>query len=254
MKASSCTRVKVVLPAYNEAANIPPLMEELLFLRSEGLDLSVLLADDGSTDGTSAAALDFEGRLPLTISRSEKNLGLGETFARGMLAAVEEDCSDVIVCMDADDSHRPSQIPLLLEAIEASADVAIASRYRAGARIRGVPLHRKVLARGLSMMFQLFHPVEGVRDYSTSFRAYRRELLERVLAEDGEAIFDRDGFGCMVALLVRLDAHGAVFAEVPVELGYDRKRGASKMSLVPTVAHNLRVLIGAQRKKGKRRR
>lgn len=243
----------MVLPAFNEAENLPSLFRGLIELSSE-TDLSVLLVDDGSTDGTASAARRFEKDLPVTVLVNERNLGLGETFARGMLAAIER-CrdGDVIVCMDADDSHRPANIPALLELVDAGADVAIASRYRTGARVRGVPAHRKVLARGLSVMFRIAHPVRGVRDYSTSFRAYRRGLFTRALGRYGDDLFDREGFGCMVALLLRLCALGAVFAEAPVDLRYDCKRGGSKMPLISTISHNLRVLLGAAARTSGRR-
>lgn len=237
--------VMVVLPAFNEAENIPALLEELeRERRRSGLPISVLLVDDGSADSTSEVARRFAGDLPLTIERHEENRGLGEAFARGMLLAIDSSpTGGVIVCMDADDSHRPSQIPSLIEAIEAGADVAIASRFRKGARVRGVPLHRRGLSRGLSWLFRLVRPVAGVRDYSTGFRAYRVQTLREAVAARGDDTFDREGFGCMVALLVTLADLGARFVEVPVDLRYDRKRGGSKMNVGAATLHNLRILI-----------
>lgn len=235
--------VHVVLPAYEEAENLPALLtalrETLAGLRQPA---QVLLVDDGSRDATAAVAQGFAPALPITIVRHDRNLGLGRTLADG-LARVLADAADgdAIVTMDADDTHPPAVIPSLLAALEAGADVAVASRYVAGARLQGVPLRRRLLSRAAARLVRLVAPDPGARDVTCGFRAYRAAALRRATARYGRLV-EADGFACMLDLLLKLRAVGARIAEVPIDLRYDRKRGASKLRVGRTVTETLRVL------------
>jgi dolichol-phosphate mannosyltransferase len=248
-------RVWIVLPAYNEAANLPALLAHLDALAAETykLELHVLVVDDGSTDGTAAAASRAAGALPVEVIRNETNRGLAETFLRGMTkAAALAAPGDVVVCMDADNSHVPGQILRMIRGIHEGRDVVIASRYQPGAVVRGVPWSRRVLSRGMSVLFRIVCPIEGVRDYSCGYRAYRAEFLQGVLALLGERPLAEDGFACMVEMLLHLARNGAIFGEIPLVLRYDRKVGASKMEVGRTVARTLVVLARARLTRGQR--
>ena len=236
--------VLLVLPAFNEAPNLTPLLEaaERLTASRPGFALKVLVVDDGSSDDTAAVARK-ERALPVELVQHPKNLGLAAALRTGLLAACERARpDDVVVVMDADNSHLPEQIPELLRGIDQGAQVAIASRFRRGAQVHGVPRRRQLLSYGMSWLFRAVNPVPGVRDYSCGFRAYRAELLQRAWREQGERLFAQEGFACMVALLLRLKAQGARFVEVPLVLRYDRKAGASKMKVGSTVARTLLLL------------
>ena len=235
--------VHVVLPACDEAENLPALLTALKeVLAGLGQPARVLLIDDGSRDATAAIAEGFAPVLPIATVRHDRNLGLGRTLADG-LARVLADAADgdAIVTMDADDTHPPAVIPSLLAALEAGADVSIALRYVAGARLRGVPLGRRFLSRAAARLVRLAAPVPGVRDVTCGFRAYRAAALRRAAARYGRLV-EADGFACMLDLLLKLRAIGARIAEVPIDLRYDRKRGASKLRIGRTVAETLRVL------------
>jgi dolichol-phosphate mannosyltransferase len=239
-------RVWIVLPAFNEAKNLPALLARFRELADEGyrLDLRVLVVDDGSADDTGAVALREAGPLAVEVLRNETNRGLAETFMRGMLeAARRAGPGDVVVCMDADNSHVPGQILRMVREIQEGRDVVIASRYRSGSVVRGVPWLRRFLSRGMSVLFRIVFPIGGVRDYSCSYRAYRAELLQRALAAQGEGLFAQDGFACMVGILLHLAREDAVFGEVPLVLRYDQKLGESKMRVGRTVLRTLQLLV-----------
>jgi dolichol-phosphate mannosyltransferase len=239
-------RVWIVLPAYNEAANLPVVVRRFRELADESyrLDVHVIVVDDGSTDGTGPAAVSAAGSLPLDVIRHEPNRGLAQTFMRGMTeATARAGQGDIVVCMDADNSHIPGQIPRMIQGIQEGRDVVIASRYRPGAVIRGVPWVRRMLSHGMSILFRLIYPIQGVRDYSCGYRAYRAELLKSALAVRPEQLFAADGFACMVGMLLHLERHDALFGEVPLVLRYDQKQGASKMKVGLTVVRTLRVLM-----------
>lgn len=239
-------RVWIVLPAYNEAGNLPALFARLRELADEAyrVELRVVVVDDGSTDDTAALALREAGPLPVELIRNGTNRGLAVTFMRGMIAAAHQAAAgEIVVCMDADNSHMPGQIPRMIQEIQEGRDVVIASRYRPGAVVRGVPWLRRVLSRGMSVLFQIVFPIAGVRDYSCGYRAYRAELLQKALADQGERLFAQDGFACMVGILIHLSRAGAVIGEVPLVLRYDQKLGESKMKVGRTVLRTLGLLV-----------
>lgn len=233
----------VVLPAYNEAEALPPLLHSLSVLAGS-IRLRVVLVDDGSTDGTGDVAREFAGRLDLTVLPHPRNLGL----AAAMRTGLEHACGlaspgDAIVTMDADNTHCPEQIPDLLEALGDGADVAIASRYAAGASQAGVPPHRALLSAGVGWLLRLRFGLPGVRDYSCGYRAYRAGLLQRALAAYGPRLIESQGFVVMTELLVKLAPFRPVIAEIPLQLRYDRKVGPSKMPAVRTVLAYLRLVL-----------
>ena len=239
-------RVWIVLPAYNEALNLPALLHGLHELAEQTyrLELRVLVVDDGSTDGTGTVALAQADSLSVEVLRNEMNLGLSETFLKGMTEAVQRSSpGDIVVCMDADNSHIPGQILRMVREIQEGRDVVIASRYRSGSVVRGVPPLRRLLSRGMSVLFRIVFPIEGVRDYSCGYRAYRAGLLQKALAVRSDRLFAKDGFACMVGMLLHLARHDAVFGEVPLVLRYDQKVGVSKMKVGRTIARTLLVLV-----------
>jgi len=238
-------RVWVVLPAYNEAENIPVILRQLKSLADEtyNLDLQVVVVDDASSDDTAEIASKPTWELPILVIRNEVNLGLAGTFMRGVVeAAGQAGEGDIIVCMDADNTHAPGQIERMVRNIREGRDVVIASRYRPGAVVRGVPFSRRFLSRGMSVLFRLVYPIKGVRDYSCGYRAYRAEFVRRTLASSGDQLFAKDGFACMVGILLRLAREGAICGEVPIVLRYDQKGGASKMRVGRTIFRTLAVL------------
>lgn len=239
-------RAWMVLPAYNEAENLPAIFDgcRRLLPDAHNLDLRVILVDDGSTDDTPQVARRDARDLQIEVLRNGTNRGLAETFMRGMVAAAEQaGPDDVIICMDADNSHLPGQLQRMIHDVLEGRDVVIASRYRSGAVVKGVPFLRRLMSRGMSMLFRAVYPIAGVRDYSCGFRAYRAGCLQKALASQGDRLFAREGFACMVGILLRLHKQGAIFGEVPIILRYDQKIGPTKMSVGVTVLRTLLVLL-----------
>jgi dolichol-phosphate mannosyltransferase len=238
--------VWIVLPAYNEDENLPHLLDQFreLLKQSPSLDIRLIVVDDGSSDNTQEVLSRCTAQLSVEVLKNEANMGLARAFKRGMLeAANKSKQGDVIVCMDADNTHIPGQIPTMLEKIRQGCDVVIASRYQKGAVVKGVPLVRRLLSRGMSLLFCLIYPIKAVRDYSCGYRAYRTEFLQKVLDKYGETLFAEEGFACMVCILLRLVRENAVCGEVPLNLRYDRKAGLSKMKVAVTIVRTLLVLV-----------
>ena len=238
-------RTWVVLPAYNEEGAIAPLLDDLLRELAAGeSDFGVLVVDDGSADGTAAVVRGYAGTGRVTLLEHPANRGLAEALRTGLLAAVERARpDDVVVVMDADNTHPASLAVPMARLVRQGSDVVIASRYRRGSRVHGLALHRKALSNGASWLFRLAFPTAGVRDYTCGYRAYRAGRLMQLVERHGREFISERGFACMVDLLLRLRRQGAVFAEVPLVLRYDRKEGQSKMKVLATVRETLWLLL-----------
>jgi dolichol-phosphate mannosyltransferase len=234
-------RVLIGLPAYNEEIALPRLLARIEPLaKSSAKPITVVLYDDGSTDTTVRTAREWQPRLPLVILAGVVNKGLGAGL-RALVdyAVAHADDDDVLVVMDCDDTHDPAQIGDMLRQLTQGADVAIGSRYVRGATVRGVPAFRRLTALGAAGLFKLVHPVRGVWDYTCGYRAYRVAVLKAAAAKYGDGLVAERGFACMVELLLKLNALGARFGEIPLRLRYDLKPTATKMG----VGSNMRRLL-----------
>jgi dolichol-phosphate mannosyltransferase len=240
--------IYIVLPAWNEAANLPALLRSMKRnLEEAGLrEYHVVVIDDGSTDGTADVVSSLKADVPLTLRQNERNLGLAETLKRGLMCAVglSRDADDIIVTMDADNTHTPGLIFRMAQAIREGNDVVIASRYRYGARVRGLTASRRLLSQGASWLFRVVFPMRGVRDYTSGFRGYRAGLLRRAFDELGpDGIISERGFACMVDILLKIREFDPIITEVALVLRYDQKKGASKMHVGRTVRETLHLMV-----------
>lgn len=226
-------RVTVMLPAYNEADDLPPLLERVARSLSGRMDYRVLVVDDGSTDGTVAAVERLARTMPITLVKHPRNMGLGAAMRTGLKEAARGE--GVVVAMDADNSHDPELIHAMLARLDEGYDVVIASRFQDGGQELGVAPHRKLLSHGAGAMLKVLVPYRNVRDYTCGYRAYRVETLRRLLATFGDGFVRENGFSCMLEILINCRSIDARVSEVPLVLRYDLKTGASKMRIVRTV-------------------
>lgn len=237
--------VIITLPAYNEDRSLRCLLELVReSMEEDPLDYRVIVVNDGSTDGTAAIVDEFKGTMPIERIDHDTNRGLGEAVRTGLLRAMERvNDRDIIVTMDSDNTQTPGLIPGMVRGIREGNDVVIASRFRPGARVLGVPLYRRLLSRGASWAFRLAFPTRGVRDFTSGYRAYRAGMLARAFDTYGEQFFAESGFACMVDILLKLRELGAVMSELPLILRYDFKYGISKMLVFRTISDTLRLLV-----------
>lgn len=249
-------RIWIVLPAYNEADNLGPLLDQIAAIRGWlAWPVQVVVVDDGSADATAVVAEEAADQLPLTLLRHERNQGLGPTIRDGLRhAATQAAPHDAVVTMDADNSHKPGAIPALLDHLRQGADLAIASRYQPGALIRGVPRHRLATSTIAAWLFRATFPIPGVRDYTCGFRAYRASLLQQAFAHYGDRFVDQDGFQCMVDILLKLARFDPLVREHPMILRYDLKLGPSKMNVTKTIGATLRLMLQRRLERGGHRR
>lgn len=237
--------IRIVLPAFNEEHDLPPLLEEIRYhMEESGLPFQVLIVNDGSTDGT-ARVIDQAARsMPIRRVDHPENRGLAEAIKTGLWEGAKgADDRDIIVTMDSDNTHTPGLIVRMERMIREGHDVVIGSRYRPGARVVGVPLHRRALSYGASILFRLLFPTAGVKDYSSGYRAYRARVIREMFEAYGKEFVDRPGFSCMVDLLLKIRAYPYIIGEAPLILRYDRKGSASKMRVARTVGETLQLAL-----------
>lgn len=239
-------QVILTLPAYNEADNLRQLVEHAHEVFERGnLDGCVIIVNDGSSDATGDVAEKLAGEFSVRVITHPENRGLGRAILTGLRAAVEQMRSpdDMIVCMDADNTHSPEYIPLMGEKVWGEGyDIVIASRYQPGSKEVGVPPFRLLLSRGARFVFQAILRLPGVRDYTCGYRAYRAGLIRAALEIHGEKLIQREGFACTDELLVRLSKQTNRITEIPFILRYDQKRSRSKLPLFKTIWETLKLL------------
>jgi dolichol-phosphate mannosyltransferase len=237
--------VVIVLPAYNEALCIGDLLNSFCdTISEETTSYRFIVVNDGSTDGTEKTVSAFAEKLRVELINHPQNRGLAEAMKTGLsrAAAISSD-KDIVVTMDADNSHLPGLIPRMIRLIREGNEVVIASRYQRGAKIRGLSLYRKLLSNGAALLFRMILPIPGVRDYTCGYRAYRAVLLKRALAEYGDVFISEKGFSCMVDILIKLRRFDPIIEEVPLILRYDQKKSTSKMNVKKTVLQTLLLLV-----------
>jgi dolichol-phosphate mannosyltransferase len=240
--------IYVVFPAWNEERVIGQALRALAGAARGCEDrYHVVLVDDGSTDRTvveaQRALAESGGLLPLTVLRHEVNRGLGAGLRTGLYWCLDHaGDQDVVVTLDADNTHPPALIPALVARLGDRYDLAIASRYRPGAAVRGVPGYRLLLSRASRLLFQTLFPIPGVRDYTCCFRAYRVPLLRRARLAWGDELCTARGFEAVMDLLLRLAPVGVQATEMGFELDYGERVGRSKMRVIRTIATTLALL------------
>ncbi|CPR04808.1 polyprenol-monophosphomannose synthase, Ppm1B [Mycobacterium bohemicum DSM 44277] len=215
-------RTLVIIPTYNERENLPVIHRRL---KDACPQVHLLIVDDSSPDGTGELADELAAADPgrtHVMHRTAKD-GLGAAYLAGFAWGLARDYS-VLVEMDADGSHAPEQLHLLLGAVDQGADLAIGSRYVEGGAVRNWPWRRWALSWTANTYARLALGI-GVHDITAGYRAYRREVLEAI-GLDG---VDSKGYCFQIDLTWRTVCNGFSIAEVPITFT-ERELGVSKMS------------------------
>ena len=210
----------VIIPTYNERANIPVLIAGLM----QHTGVRVLVVDDNSPDGTGAIAEELgrqhEGRV--SVLHRTANRGFGRSYIDGMKQAISEPV-DLICQMDADLSHDPAQLPALIAAA-AHADMVIGSRYIPGGHIVNWPMKRHVLSRFANAYIRAVTRVSA-HDCTSGYRCWKRTALAKLPLDR----FFSDGYSFLVEMLFVAHRRGCRIAEVPITF-VERREGESKVS------------------------
>ncbi|MGD0083228.1 MAG: polyprenol monophosphomannose synthase [Acidimicrobiales bacterium] len=214
-------RVLVVLPTYNEAANIATMLDRVRLALPAA---SILVVDDNSPDGTAEIVEKSTEQLgQIELLRRPSKSGLGSAYRDGFRWGLAHGF-DVLVEMDSDFSHDPDALESLIAPLSSGYEVSIGSRYVPGGSIPDWTLARRLLSRGGNLYAEAMLGL-GVKDSTAGFRAYAADLIRRIDLDSVRA----DNYGFQIEMTYRSLQAGARVREVPIRF-VDRALGTSKMS------------------------
>ncbi len=236
-----------VIPAYNEAENIPNLLADLE-ARPELFPIGsrIILVDDGSQDDTVAVAQAYDGPLPLEVLPLGVNQGPGGAFRAGFAAALAG-CPDdaLVVTLESDTTSDLAALTEMLQRAHDGADLVLASVHNGG-KMLNVSAPRRVLSRGAGLVVRHALGLDAMT-VSSFFRVYRASILQAGVDRFGDALITERGFACKAELLAKLVAVGAEVEEVTIDLDASLRHGESKMRLLPTIAGYMRLVASRRR-------
>lgn len=216
-------KYSVILPTFNERRNLPIItwLLERTF-RENNLNWEIIIVDDASPDGTLAIAQQLQtlyGPTHIILKPRAGKLGLGTAYVHGLKAAT----GTSVIIMDADFSHHPKFIPAMIAKQKSGDyDIVTGTRYAGDGGVYGWDLKRKFVSRGANLFADtVLRP--GVSDLTGSFRLYKREVLESVIART-----ESKGYTFQMELMTRAKGMGYRVAEVPISF-VDRVYGESKL-------------------------
>jgi len=217
-------RVLVAVCTYNEATNLPELVDRIFAAMPKA---DIVIVDDDSPDGTGRWAIERavdDSRLKVIIRQNAR--GLGGATKRAFQFAVDQQY-DFLLNLDGDLSHEPEALPVMLAVAQndPAVDVVVGSRYCAGGAVQGWPLRRRVMSRIVNR-FAVSVLRLPVSDCSGSLRCYRVKTLAAI----DPASLSSNGYAILEEVLLRLRAIGAKMVEVPIVFS-DRTSGASKLTM-----------------------
>jgi dolichol-phosphate mannosyltransferase len=221
-------RIVLIIPTYNERGNIGRLIGELQAVFAPlPHDMQILVVDDNSPDGTIDVVREHQSRWPNVHALQGKKRGLGAAYIRGMRYALEVLQADAVFEMDADFSHKPSDVPRLIASLEEGADFVIGSRYvRGGSIPKEWGLHRRLNSRLGNIVARYIAGIYHIHDCTAGFRAIRGAVIRSIDLDR----FRVQGYAFQIALLHAAVVGGAQVVELPVDFP-DRTVGESKLGI-----------------------
>lgn len=217
-------KLAVVIPTYNEKETIQSLIEKLFSEIKPIVDeLHVVIIDDSSPDGTANIVTDLSDKFQkISLIQRPTKLGLGSAYKDGFNHVLEKIDSDLIVQMDADHSHSPSEIVTMLQEIEGY-DFVVASRHMPNSSIVGWGVGRQMTHSFAGIIARISARID-IKDSTSGFRMFKRETLQSIEFDKIES----DGFAFQIEMLYQLKQKGFRGLEMPT-IFVNRKSGKSKM-------------------------
>ena len=219
-------KISIIIPTYNEAKNIEELIKDLLIVSNNyKIKTNIIVVDDNSPDGTSEVVKKVKeyNHSVILIQRKGK-LGLGTAYIKGIKYVLENLDSEIIMTMDADFSHNPKYIPDFVKKIKEGNDIVLGSRYIPGGGIGNWGVHRTIISKGANYLAKFVLKL-NTKDNTTGYRAYKREVLERIDLDSVKS----NGYSFLMEMIFWCQYHQFKIAETPIFFDI-RRHGASKIS------------------------
>jgi dolichol-phosphate mannosyltransferase len=242
-----------VIPVLNEAANVSHVLSQIgesaprLGALADCPGVTVLLIDDGSTDGTADLARRHSHALDLEILSHESNRGPGAAFATAFTALADRITDrDRVVTLEGDNTSPLPTAERMIVRQREGYDMVLASPYAYGGRVQQTSLGRTILSEIASAGVQAIG-LHGFHTTSSFFRLYTGELIGKLQGTFGVGIVELSGFECMVELLMKAVLLKARISEVDVLLDLSKRIGKRKMRIVRTAYGYFNLLRGRAR-------
>lgn len=237
----------LIIPIFNEAANIPLLLHDLNNMGrkiKEEFDCRVILVDDGSKDGSGSLAAEDKEGLPLTVLSNPRNLGPGACFARGF-AHLEEllEPGDRVVTMEGDNTSSTATLLHMLVRQKEGYEVVLASPYTYNGGFSKVSFPRLFVSHLANGLVKICLGIRGLNTLSSFFRIYDENVLRRLYNQFGPGIIKCSGFECMVELIYKLIQVEASISEVEMTVDWSNREGKSKMKLMKTTVGYINIFL-----------
>ncbi len=235
-------KVTVIPATYNEKGNIERLikiLEEEVFPAIKDYEMSILVADDNSPDGTGEEVKTLMKKWKNLNLKKKKKKGLGAAYLRAMSYAIEKQNADVVMSIDADLQFDPHEIPNYLKKLEGGYDIVTGTRYSEGGSMPpNWPLHRKAFSVGGNLLVRVITGRFYLHDWTSGFRAYRKE----VFLKERDKLRPFSGYTFQVAALYKSLLNGYKVGEIPIHFT-DRKLGSSKIAPLEYIVNLLKYVI-----------
>jgi dolichol-phosphate mannosyltransferase len=219
----------IILPCLNESENLKIIIPEIQNVLKG--DYKILVCYDCSNDNTKEVVENFKNT---ELLEYQKQKGLGIAFKRLFLRAIGQGKNeDIIIGFDADNTHSPEGIKLLLEKINSGYDVAIQSRFCKESSNVGFSIFRMLISKSISFTMSSFFPVgEKIKDYTSSYRAYRLSILKTAFEKWQNNFITETEFTYTIETMVKLGNLTKKICETPLQYRYDKKIGKSKLRII----------------------
>jgi len=248
------TRAWIVIPTYNEAENLPSLVDAVRAAMADcapSVASTILVVDDNSPDGTGRIAERLANtHSDVQVLHRGAKAGLASAYVAGFRRALAAD-ADFVFEIDADFSHDPADLPRLLEAARGGAEVVLGSRYMAGGGVEGWSLDRQLLSRAGGLYARAVLG-SSIRDLTGGFKCFSADSLRAI----GLDALTAEGYAFQVEITFRAEREGLRIEELPIVF-HERQAGRSKMSLgiaVEAIWRIPTVRLAARRRRAARPR
>lgn len=236
----------VIVPAFNEAENMPRLMAAFRELQTEfggGMDVKFIMVDDGSSDGTAQTAKNLSEGMSLAVLSHPRNIGPGAAFATAFGHVADKLADDDWVCtIEGDNTSRHELIRQMFTRSKEGYEVILASPYMYGGGITQTSTLRVILSHVANAFVKEFLGIHGIMTMSSFFRIYRGSAIKRLQKHYGPGIVERTGFESMVEMVMKMISLRLTISEVPMLLDSSRRAGKSKMKVLRTIRGYITLL------------
>ncbi len=232
------------MPAFNEETEIGQRLRSIgKLMEQKGLSYDIWVVNDGSQDRTVLIIEEVAKEIPVHVVHHVSNQGIGAAFSSGLkelVKMVKED--DVVITLDADNTHNLKTVEFMLKKIEEGYEVVIGSCFTTGGMMIGVPLLRYILSYISNLGYRLLFHVKGIRTYTGFYRAHTGAALKVAFEKFGDRLIEVNGFAAMAELLIKFRQIPLFMTEVPMIIRYDLRGRASKMRVLATIREHLGVI------------